>query len=198
MRPQQRQFQFISGHLALDFVNTVAYRLNPSKFRDYLETAADVTAWAKEARLLETDRIASTQSIARDGISRLLALRERLYRLFRAIALGKLISDRRLELLNNDLLHCRDKQRLSGRDGVVRWDWLKQMNSTDRIFCPVILQTVELLTSGDHSLIKQCDDQDCGWLFLDRSQAKRRKWCSMADCGNRAKARRHYQQFTKQ
>jgi predicted RNA-binding Zn ribbon-like protein len=41
-------------------------------------------------------------------------------------------------------------------------------------------------------MIEQCEGDVCGWLFLDRSPAGRRRWCSMRDCGNRAKARRHY------
>ena len=48
------------------------------------------------------------------------------------------------------------------------------------------------LVSGDRELIRQCEDDACGWLFVDRSRGGRRRWCSMADCGNRAKARRHY------
>src|SRR6185437_6680981 len=42
----------------------------------------------------------------------------------------------------------------------------------------------------DPSALRACADPECGWLFLDRSQARRRRWCSMAECGNRAKARR--------
>jgi predicted RNA-binding Zn ribbon-like protein len=40
--------------------------------------------------------------------------------------------------------------------------------------------------------IKQCHDHSCGWLFLDRSHRHDRKWCSAADCDNRARARAHY------
>ncbi|WP_245997945.1 CGNR zinc finger domain-containing protein [Nocardia pseudobrasiliensis] len=29
-------------------------------------------------------------------------------------------------------------------------------------------------------------------MYLDPSPSGRRRWCSMATCGNRAKARRHY------
>ncbi|WP_443691321.1 CGNR zinc finger domain-containing protein [Pseudomonas sp.] len=39
--------------------------------------------------------------------------------------------------------------------------------------------------------IKQCEG--CTWLFIDTSKNHRRRWCSMATCGNRAKAQRHYQ-----
>lgn len=40
--------------------------------------------------------------------------------------------------------------------------------------------------------IKMCPGENCGWLFLDETKNGRRSWCSMALCGNRAKAARHY------
>ena len=38
----------------------------------------------------------------------------------------------------------------------------------------------------------------CRWLFLDTSRNGRRRWCSMATCGSRIKARRHYAHKTGQ
>ncbi len=38
--------------------------------------------------------------------------------------------------------------------------------------------------------LKRCENPRCGWLFVDRSRNRSRRWCEMATCGNRAKARR--------
>jgi len=46
-----------------------------------------------------------------------------------------------------------------------------------------------LLASTDLSTVGRCPGEGCGWLFLD--PRGRRRWCTMAVCGNRAKARRH-------
>jgi len=46
-----------------------------------------------------------------------------------------------------------------------------------------------LLVEGDSTLIRQCPG--CTIIFYDRTKAHRRRWCSMALCGNRAKVRRH-------
>ncbi|TVS89296.1 CGNR zinc finger domain-containing protein [Mycobacterium helveticum] len=46
-----------------------------------------------------------------------------------------------------------------------------------------------LLAEGDPTLIRQCPG--CTVIFYDRTKAHRRRWCSMALCGNRAKVRRH-------
>ena len=37
-----------------------------------------------------------------------------------------------------------------------------------------------------------CANSDCGWLFIDMSRNKSRRWCDMKDCGNRAKGKRFY------
>jgi predicted RNA-binding Zn ribbon-like protein len=40
--------------------------------------------------------------------------------------------------------------------------------------------------------LRRCDDDGCGWLFLDTTRNHSRRWCSSGDCGNRDRARRHY------
>ncbi len=52
------------------------------------------------------------------------------------------------------------------------------------------LDAIELLTSDE--LLRVCAADDCGIRFVDRSPARNRQWCSMRRCGNRTKARRHY------
>ncbi|MDY7101742.1 MAG: CGNR zinc finger domain-containing protein [Actinomycetota bacterium] len=50
---------------------------------------------------------------------------------------------------------------------------------------------VELMeTSGDR--IRPCQHEECVLWFVDTSRNGTRRWCSMAVCGNRAKASRHY------
>lgn len=53
------------------------------------------------------------------------------------------------------------------------------------------LSLATLLERYPRSAIRSCADAACGWLFLDPSG--RRRWCEMAVCGNRAKARRYAQ-----
>ena len=50
---------------------------------------------------------------------------------------------------------------------------------------------VSELTGGHPERIRICDNDRCGWLFYDSSRTGRRRWCSMATCGNQAKAARH-------
>ncbi|MGH7448040.1 MAG: CGNR zinc finger domain-containing protein, partial [Longimicrobiales bacterium] len=45
---------------------------------------------------------------------------------------------------------------------------------------------------GELDRVKLCGNDACAWLFIDVSRNRSRRWCDMKDCGNRAKARRHY------
>jgi predicted RNA-binding Zn ribbon-like protein len=58
---------------------------------------------------------------------------------------------------------------------------------------PVVQAAVELLVSPGSRYIRECAGHPCGWIFLDHSRNHSRRWCNMAGCGNRAKARRHYE-----
>jgi predicted RNA-binding Zn ribbon-like protein len=54
------------------------------------------------------------------------------------------------------------------------------------------LRALELLQTFPPERTRICAGTKCGWLFIDRSKAGRRRWCDMATCGNAAKSRRHY------
>ena len=62
----------------------------------------------------------------------------------------------------------------------------------DRPLWPVLRSAAALLTSDDIARIRECAAERCAWLFIDHSRNRSRRWCDMRDCGNRAKARRHY------
>ncbi|GAA4005193.1 CGNR zinc finger domain-containing protein [Allokutzneria multivorans] len=54
----------------------------------------------------------------------------------------------------------------------------------------VAVDAIELLLESP--TVRICAAETCGLRFVDRSPARNRQWCSMARCGNRAKARQHY------
>lgn len=53
---------------------------------------------------------------------------------------------------------------------------------------PVAKSLAETLTTGDPARIRTCANPDCVLRFYDDSKNGLRRWCSMAHCGNRAKA----------
>ncbi|MBD3886162.1 CGNR zinc finger domain-containing protein [Phormidium tenue FACHB-886] len=56
----------------------------------------------------------------------------------------------------------------------------------------VIRSAEALLTDSHLNRVREWAETDCGWVFLDMSRNRSRRWCDLEDCGNRAKARRHY------
>ena len=49
------------------------------------------------------------------------------------------------------------------------------------------------MEDGTWARLKACREDTCQWAFYDRSKNRSATWCSMAVCGNRAKARTYRQ-----
>ena len=179
--------QFIAGDLALDFVNTIGNRLGSAD--EYLRTSADVTLWTRLAGLIGPHQ--SMRLTARQ-LGELRSTRERLYDIVRPLALGGALSAAQIEQLDGLFARVVAKRRLVFATTGVEWEWRAGLNDPARVLGPVLASACALFVSGSIGAIRECEGEHCGWLFLDRSPAGRRRWCSMSDCGNRAKARRHY------
>ena len=179
--------EFIAGSLALDFINTVGYRSGDA--REYLAAPADLGEWARRAGILHDG---SDMRLTRGQMVRVRAIREELHRLFHALVSGGTPSAHVLAPLNVRLASLAPKRQLGAGEGGVAWVWSGSVNDPARVLGPILSSAAELLASGSYRRIRECRGEMCGWLFLDRSRAGRRVWCSMADCGNREKGRRHY------
>ncbi|HUE26488.1 MAG TPA: CGNR zinc finger domain-containing protein [Solirubrobacteraceae bacterium] len=62
----------------------------------------------------------------------------------------------------------------------------------DRALAIVLSIAARAMIDGTWSRLKICPGDDCGWAFYDHSRNQSGRWCSMAVCGGRAKARAHY------
>ena len=60
-----------------------------------------------------------------------------------------------------------------------------------RALAPVARALALLIAAGRGAGIRQCANPACVLYFRDRSRARRRRWCSMAVCGNRMKVAAH-------
>ena len=49
------------------------------------------------------------------------------------------------------------------------------------------------MAEPDWKRLKLCDSKTCRWVFYDQSRNHSSRWCSMAECGNRSKAKRFRQ-----
>jgi predicted RNA-binding Zn ribbon-like protein len=69
-----------------------------------------------------------------------------------------------------------------GADGAARLEG-------DGLVASLLAIIARAQADGTWSRMKACAAEDCRWAFYDRSRNRSRTWCSMAECGNRAKAR---------
>lgn len=196
-------FSFLAERLCLDFANTVDWH-DTDHPSERVRTPADLIRWATEAGALDTATAAALQAHAAAHprraaalLARARALRETIYRVFTAVSQDQLPPPADLSALDAARLEAARHQRLvpDGDRFVLTWE--APGDDLNRVWWPVALDAANLLTGGSLERVRRCaDDRGCGWLFLDTSKAGRRRWCSMEDCGNRAKAQRHRQRAT--
>jgi predicted RNA-binding Zn ribbon-like protein len=185
----------LGGALCLDYVNTVDPRLREPR-EEFIGSYRDLVRWGEFIEVVEpseaTAALAAADEDEREARlvhARAIELREALYGLFSPEAPPAASWRATLEReWRHAMAHATIEPARSG----FRLDWDDQP-ALDRILWPVARSAVELLSSPDLARVGECRGEGCGWLFLDTSKTHRRRWCSMAICGNREKARRHRQ-----
>ncbi len=194
-----RTFSFVGESLCLDFANTVGSHASETP-GDYFGDYADLVAWARQAGILvdaEEQRLireaaarpADAQATLRHSVN----LRETIYRIFSAIAGSRSPDDADLEALNQKLAEALSHLQITRTTDGFAWTWNHSADQLDWLLWPVLRSAAELLASDQLDKVRTCGNPRCGWLFLDTSRNHSRRWCDMRDCGNRAKAHRHYE-----
>jgi predicted RNA-binding Zn ribbon-like protein len=200
VRAEPYRFEFVGGEPCLDFTNTVGgdRRTTPT---EHLHRYADLVAWARQGQLLTPAqgralllRAQREPDAAAGALRAAVELREALFDTFFALAEDERPAPQHLEVLNQALAEALPHRRVvqSGRRFSLGWDGSDDLR---RMLWPVALSAAELLARHHPAPVKLCglwEASGCSWLFLDESRNGSRRWCSMKDCGNRAKARRHY------
>jgi predicted RNA-binding Zn ribbon-like protein len=194
------RFDLSAGLLCLDFSNTVDWHASPQP-KDRLKDYADLINWGEAAGILTPPRAeflgqlgVDRQSDSSAAFARSVRLREAIYRIFSSIAQDGAVKGADLAILNESLTDAMSHLKIAQSSGGFSWDWFGSSDAFDQISLPVARSAAELLTSNKLDRVRHCDDdRGCGMLFLDTSRNKSRRWCSMGSCGNRAKAKRHYQ-----
>jgi predicted RNA-binding Zn ribbon-like protein len=187
-RPTAAYLDLVGDRLCLDFANTAAYDADMIA-REHLHGFADILAWGRHIGLTNTAGAALLRRRARQDTGeaadvhlRVLALRGALVDLLAG-------SGGSLDLLNREI-------RIAGDCRLVRRGRAFGFEITEGLAAwvigPVAASALDLLTSADRYLVQRCQGESCGWFFIDRTRGHPRRWCSMAVCGNRAKAQAFY------
>jgi predicted RNA-binding Zn ribbon-like protein len=191
--------------LALDFANTVDWHAGPRP-RETLRNYADLIAWAFRRGLLDNPSVRSLARRARSRPARAAAVlveakawREALYRIFTAAVHGREPRAADVEIFNRAWARRVSRFRIMRDRGRFVRTWDDSLDPLARALGEILCSAADLLTSDAIERVGQCaDDRGCGWLFFDVSRNKSRRWCDMKDCGNRAKAKRHYDRSKKE
>jgi predicted RNA-binding Zn ribbon-like protein len=183
--------------LALDFVNTLAWR--GSLQTESLNSFSDLLTWCESSGALPKDALAelkrwserhaeSAVALFRDAIE----LREMLARVFLRFTSDTMPAESDMRALNHALADAPARQRVAAEGEGYAWRIAMHSITADAILAAVLWSAADLLVSANRKRIRHCANDRCLWLFVDDSKNGSRRWCSMQACGNRAKASRHY------
>ena len=156
------------GRLALDFINTADWSAEGAVVHEKIEDAADLSVWLG------------------------------------SVGLSEARPPEDIEVLHQFRLDLRKV--ISAGAGDEAEDVVCYAKSLDPTASPhaqpliglLAVSALSILTDPrDRDRIKMCPGLDCGWFFADETKNRRRKWCLMETCGNRAKSVRHYAKAVK-
>ena len=191
---QNHTSPLIAGRLALDFANLSpsAHDLSWDEFVSFLS----------DARLVSKDRagrlhpLLSTEPQAVDAVLlRILRLRESLRAIFSSIADEEPFPASWAEPINEILRVTEGHDELVSHKGAWSLQFVARESGLDWLLAALARSAAELLVEGPRAPIRRCANPSCRLFFYDDSRTHRRRWCSMALCGNRHKVasflRRH-------
>lgn len=187
---RRRPYSAIAGHAALDLINTVSWRLSDDRRIDHLRDYDDVLAWAVQFGFVdETARqtlitLADADPARADREFRKVRdLREQLYRA--ALPADDGPDAQAAAVVAAQYTEAIAAARLEPPSG---WQFDVDLALPRR---RLALAAVDVLTGTHPEAVRQCADEECGWVFIDGSPRHNRRWCVAADCGNRNRVRRH-------
>src|SRR5215468_5378601 len=81
-----------------------------------------------------------------------------------------------------------------------RLEFQAREDSLEWLLAAIARSAAEIVAAGEGARLRSCANPACGLFFCDLSRTHKRRWCSMATCGNRHKvaafARRHAQRHS--
>jgi predicted RNA-binding Zn ribbon-like protein len=199
---------FVADHLALDFLNSVAHPWGHKV--EWLADGDDLLAWLEQAQAAppaELRRLRAEAGVRKlDGLAREARDLREWFRQFVSGHAGRRLRSRALaelaplnELLRQDEAYPQieiatssaTKDQGDAGHAALRWRRMRRWSGVEALLMPIAEAMGDLVCEEDFALVRQCEGPSCSLFFLDISKGHARRWCSMALCGNRAKAAAH-------
>ena len=201
MQTQAHAFRprdLVGGHVVIDLVNTVNARdADPV---DWLDGYPRLLEWAELSGSFDPGslgrlrrRAARDPADADRALLSIRELREALHGILTAIGRGDAPPPDEVRRLERSWKDAVAHGRIAVSDGRTHAQIGVEDSGLAYVEHELAIRALELLQSLPQERTRVCAGPRCGWLFIDRSKAGRRRWCDMATCGNAAKSRRHYE-----
>ena len=192
------KFHFVGEELCLDFINTEV--VDQDERVDLLGSFDDLVAWYTDAKVIDVTqaKAVARRTHAADGAAR--ALKDA--RQFRAMLreMVEKLTEGRMNVPQATLDHLnRSLRAREGYSEIVRtkdgYDtrFRPRLDEPAHLLVAVAESAARLLSERDLTLLRKCQNPRCILYFYDTTKNHRRRWCSMAGCGNRAKVAAFYQ-----
>ncbi len=186
MAPTYTHPHLIAGRLALDFANTTpaAHDLSWNEFVSFLVNARVVTP-ERATRLFLLLR---TEPQAVDAVLlKVLRLRESIRAIFSSLVEKKPFPKNWVEPINDLLRLTEGHDELVPRVDDWRLEFIAREGGLEWLLAAIARSAAELIVEGPNAPVRLCANPACRLFFYDDSRTHRRRWCSMAICGNRHK-----------
>ena len=173
--------------LALDLLNTIASARDGRI--EWLSSGEAFLAWLKTAGVI--DKPPRFERAALDGAAQdAVELREWFRGVLERIkARGRrAVTAPDLKRLNGLLARGASVQRVEPTSDGLKTVSVQPMDEAQALLAPLAAAIADLICHGDLDLVRRCEGEQCALWFYDRTKSHRRRWCSQALCGNRAKA----------
>jgi predicted RNA-binding Zn ribbon-like protein len=193
---------FIADSLGLDFLNSIATPVDVPV--DWIEDGAGLLAWLRQANLVPGEVLDKFRRAAVPGeLDGVAAQARALREWFRGFVMAR----KGAALESGQITELKPLNRLLGRDqsflkivalqpaegGGMAVAPQRRWSSPESLLQPIAEALAQLVSGEDFTYVKACEGSGCTLLFADHTKGHRRRWCSMAVCGNRAKQAAHYQ-----
>jgi predicted RNA-binding Zn ribbon-like protein len=180
----------LGGRLAVDFANAPSYPGSPDRDLSWEE----FVTFLQVSRIVSADRgsqlLTLSQSDPRAAfavLSRSVRLRDALRRVFAAMVRKERIAAEWVQPVNEILRITEGHDELVQNSGNWKLEFIAREGGLDWLLAAIARSAAEILEQGAEARIRICANPGCGLFFCDTSRTHRRRWCSMAICGNRHK-----------
>lgn len=194
MPPLAIALQLLGGRLCLDFVNVAPTNrvLTWDRLVAFLASTG-IVSQERGAQLLILNQ--SDPHSAEALLSKAQNLSSALRKVFGAMLRKHKLAGEWIEPINEILRITEGHDELVGLDGSWKLEFVAREGGLDWLLAAVARSGAELIAEGTNARLRLCGNPKCGLFFYDNSRTRRRRWCSMAVCGNRSKvaafARKH-------